>query len=97
MKRYCRKPLFLLSSVVVMADRNCKARLLTEEIEEKEDTDFQLFLCQVFCNHNLFTCPWILYWIIVEGKEEVVKEKYKEREGKDKEVFVHEHNASSIF
>lgn len=54
---YCRKPpLSLLSGLVVMTDMSCKATHLTEEIEEKEDADFQLLLCQVFCNHNLFTC-----------------------------------------
>lgn len=55
MKPYCKKaPLALLSGLVVTEEMNCKARHLTEEIEEKESADFHLFLRQVFYGRNSF-------------------------------------------
>lgn len=55
MKPYCKKArLVLLSGLVVTEEMNCKARHLTEEIEEKENADFHLLLCQVYYSHNLF-------------------------------------------
>lgn len=55
MKPYCKKaPFALLSCLVFTEEMDCKARHLAEEIEEKENADFHLFLCQVFYSHNSF-------------------------------------------